>query len=72
LEFPVEAVQVLVAIISTVIIRTGVSIVRAMIAVITAVTAVIGASIHSAVDAGDAERREGSPYSRLGSVKRHV
>ena len=69
MEFPVEAVQVLVAIISTVIIRTGVSTVRTMIAVI---TAVICASIHSAVDAGDAERREGSPYSRLGSVKRHV
>jgi hypothetical protein len=47
----------------------GIGIVRTMIAV---VTAVVCASIHPAVDAGDAERREGSPNSSLGGVKRHA
>ena len=40
---------------------TGVGIVRTMIAVVTAVTAIICASIHSAINARDAERREGRP-----------
>jgi hypothetical protein len=44
--------------------------VRTMIAVVTAVTAIICASIHSAINARDAERREGSPNSSLGGVKR--
>jgi hypothetical protein len=41
---------------------------------ITAVTAVTTAIIilHSAVDPGDAERREGPSYASLGGVKRHA
>jgi hypothetical protein len=53
------------------IVRTMIAVsVRTMIAIVTAVTAIICAPIHSAINPRDAERREGSPNSSLGGVKR--